>query len=173
MPPHPAAHFEPALRGVRVPAVVSGDRRRYRRPQPLRGLSPKDITGLNRRGICTVTQFSHTFRPGRLKRLREMGGRHEHALQALAVRENKVYIARRPRLPDGKVRAYFDVEGLPDRGFDYLIACMSRRNVHVRSSFWADREMDERGIGMRSSIRSENSEKTSPCTTTGATRRTF
>src|SRR5439155_384607 len=34
----------------------------------LRGLSPKDIAGLNRRGIFTVTQYSYTFRPGRLKR---------------------------------------------------------------------------------------------------------
>src|SRR6266545_603598 len=87
----------------------------------LRGLSAKEIAGLKGRGIFTVTQFSHTFRPGRLKRVKEPGGRHEHALQALAVREKTVYVARRPRLPDGKVRAYLDVEGLPDRDFYYLI----------------------------------------------------
>jgi predicted RecB family nuclease len=113
----------------------------------LRGLSAKEIAGLNNRGIFTVLQLSHTFRPGRLKRVRETGGRHDHALQALAVREKKIYIARRPRLPDGKVRAYLDVEGLPDRDFYYLIGLSVEDGDCVRgSSFWADREADERGI---------------------------
>jgi predicted RecB family nuclease len=113
----------------------------------LRGLSAKEIAGLNGRGIFTVTQFSHTFRPGRLKRMKETGGRREHALQALAVREKKVYIARRPRLPDGKVRAYLDVEGLPDRDFYYLIGLSVECGEGVRRwSFWADREVDEPGI---------------------------
>src|SRR5262249_15866919 len=53
----------------------------------LRGLSAKEVAGLNKRGIFTVHQLSYTFRPGRLKRMRETGGRHEQALQALAVRE--------------------------------------------------------------------------------------
>ena len=110
----------------------------------LRGLSAKEIAGLNGRGIFTVTQFSHTFRPGRLKRVKETGGRHEHALQALAVREKTVYVARRPRLPDGKVRAYLDIEGLPDRDFYYLIGLSVEDGAGGRrASFWADREADE------------------------------
>jgi predicted RecB family nuclease len=113
----------------------------------LRGLSAKEIGVLHDRGIFTVTQFSHTFRPARLKRVKETGGRREHALQALAVREKKVYIARRPRLPDGKVRAYLDVEGLPDRDFYYLIGLSVEGGEGVRRlSFWADREADEPGI---------------------------
>jgi transposase len=102
----------------------------------LRGLSAKEIAGPNNRGIFTVTQFSHTFRPGRLKQVKETGGRREHALQVLAVREQKVYVARRSRLPDGKVRAYLDVEGLPDRDFYYLIG-LAVEGVR-RSSLWAD-----------------------------------
>ena len=113
----------------------------------LRGLSAKEIGVLHGRGIFTVTQFSHTFRPSRLKRVKETGGRREHALQALAVREKKVYIARRPRLPDGKVRAYLDVEGLPDRDFYYLIGLSVEGGEGVRRwNFWADREADEPGI---------------------------
>jgi predicted RecB family nuclease len=110
----------------------------------LRGLPVREIAGLNKRGIFTVTQFSHTFRPSRLKRVKEKGGRYEHALQALAVRENKVYIARRPQLPDATVRVYLDIEGLPDRDFYYLIGLSIRDGQNERhSSFWADREADE------------------------------
>jgi predicted RecB family nuclease len=113
----------------------------------LRGLSAKEVAGLNNRGIFTVHQLSHTFRPGRLKRVRETGGRHEQALQALAVREKKIYIARLPRLPDGRVRAYLDVEGLPDRDLYYLIGLCAEDGERMwRSSFWADREVDERCI---------------------------
>ena len=43
------------------------------------------------------------------------GGRHDHSLQALAVRDRTVYVARRPELPDNRISAYLDVEGLPDR----------------------------------------------------------
>lgn len=110
----------------------------------LRGLSAKEIAGLNGRGIFTVTQFSHTFRPARLKRVKEIGGRHEHALQALAVREKKVYVARRPQLSDVKVRAYLDVEGMPDRDFYYLIGLFIEDGASERRfSFWADRETNE------------------------------
>ncbi len=34
----------------------------------LRGLSPKEIAALHKRGIFTVVQYSHTFRPARMKR---------------------------------------------------------------------------------------------------------
>jgi len=72
----------------------------------LGGLSPKEVAGLNRRGIFTVTQYSYTFRPRRMKREAEGAGRkHDHALQALAVREGTVYVARRPELPGGRVGA--------------------------------------------------------------------
>jgi predicted RecB family nuclease len=114
----------------------------------LRGLSPKDIAGLNRRGIFTVTQYAHTFRPGRLKRAAgTKGGRHDHALQALAVRDKKVYVARRHQLRDGKAQVYLDVEGRPDQGFYFLIGMAlddgaARRHL----SFWADRAADERTI---------------------------
>jgi predicted RecB family nuclease len=112
----------------------------------LRGLSPKDIAGLNRRGIFTVTQYSYTFRPGRLKwAAGAKGGKHDHSLQALAVRESKVYVARRPQLRDGRVRVYMDVEGLPDQGFYYLIGLLLDDGTGRRQlSFWANREADER-----------------------------
>lgn len=114
----------------------------------LRGLSPKDIAGLNRRGIFTLTQYSFTFRPGRLKRVvGAKDGKHDPSLQALAVREKKVFVARPTELRDARVRAYLDVEGLPDRDFYYLIGLSwDDGSVVRRVNFWADREADERSI---------------------------
>ena len=43
------------------------------------------------------------------------GRKHDQSLQALAVRENTVYVAQRPQLPEARVLLYLDVEGLPDR----------------------------------------------------------
>jgi hypothetical protein len=114
----------------------------------LRGLSPREIAVLNRRGIFTVTQFSYTFRPGRMKRA--AGARrvkHDHSLQALAIRERKIYVCRRPQLADCRVRVYLDVEGLPDRDFYYLIGLSCDDGTLRRQlSFWADREADEPAI---------------------------
>jgi predicted RecB family nuclease len=111
----------------------------------LRGLTPKDIAGLNRRGIFTVTQYSYTFRPGRMKRA---GGRkHDHSLQALAVREQTAYIALRPELPGGVTRLYLDVEGLPDDDFYYLIGLtVEEGDCRRHFSFWADNPAEEASI---------------------------
>src|SRR5262249_47219707 len=111
----------------------------------LGGLSANEATTLNGRGIFTVTQYSYTFRPGRIKRI--AGKKHDHSLQALALREKTIYVAKRPDLPDGKTSLFLDVEGLPDEGFYYLIGLTilegeSRRHL----SFWADGRAEERSI---------------------------
>ncbi len=130
------------LRSCRAAAVEKDDL------SLLRGLSPKAIAGLNRRGIFTVTQYSHAFRPGRMRLVAAMqGGKHELSLQALALREKKVYVARRPQLPDAPIRIYLDVEGLPDRDFYYLIGLSWDDGTEARRvSFWADREEDEAAV---------------------------
>jgi hypothetical protein len=114
----------------------------------LRGLSPKEIVGLNRRGIFTVTQYSHTFRPGRLKGTAAgKGQKYDHSLQALAVRENTVYVVQKPKLPDAKTRLYLDVEGLPDEDLYYLIGLtVEEEGARRLLGFWADRETGEAAI---------------------------
>jgi predicted RecB family nuclease len=112
----------------------------------LGGLSGSEIAAQNAKGVFTVTQFSYAFRPARLRRVDRVK-KHDWSLQALAVREGKVFVARRPDLPDVAVRAYLDVEGLPDRDFYYLIGLTvvaggARRHL----SFWADRRDDEAAI---------------------------
>src|SRR5205085_1465104 len=88
----------------------------------LGSLPAKEVAALHRRGIFTVTQYSYTFRPGRMKRAAEDTPRKcDHSLQALAVREKTVYVGRRPELPQSRVRLHLDVEGLPEEDWYYLI----------------------------------------------------
>jgi predicted RecB family nuclease len=114
----------------------------------LAGLSPKEVEEQGRKGIFTVTQFSYTFRPGRMKRVVEAGGRrHDPALQALAIRERTVYVTRRQPVPDAKVKVYLDVEGLPDPDHYYLIGLLvAEGDTCRRLSFWADRPAEEPAI---------------------------
>jgi predicted RecB family nuclease len=114
----------------------------------LRGLSEKEVAALNGRGIFTVTQYSYTFRPGRMKRAAERAGKkHDHSLQALAIREKTVYVAQRPQLPGGKALVYLDVEGQPDESFYYLIGLtLVEGNDHRRLAFWADTKVEEAAV---------------------------
>ncbi|OGA43038.1 MAG: hypothetical protein A3G24_14775, partial [Betaproteobacteria bacterium RIFCSPLOWO2_12_FULL_62_13] len=111
----------------------------------LSGMSEKERARIRTKGIFTVTQLSYTFRPRRTpKRARNPAKPHHFALQALAIRENTVYIHGTPELPECKSRVYLDIEGLPDRGFYYLIGALivteERETFH---SFWADTESDQ------------------------------
>jgi predicted RecB family nuclease len=56
-------------RQCRAAAIKKGDL------SLLAGLSPKEIAEQHRKGIFTISQFSYTFRPGRMKRVVEAGGR--------------------------------------------------------------------------------------------------
>jgi predicted RecB family nuclease len=114
----------------------------------LTGLSPKEIAEHNRKGIFTITQFSYTFRPGRMKRIVEAGGRrHDPALQALALRERTIYITQRQAVPNPKVKVYLDAEGLIDPTFIYLLGLLIVEGDSCqRLSFWADRPTEEAAI---------------------------
>src|SRR5262249_14919097 len=114
----------------------------------LRGMKEKEIKGHARRGILTVTQLAHTFRPRRKgKRAPPRANRHSHALQALAVRDKKVYVFGTPELPASPVRIYLDVEGNPEEGFNYLVGLIVvADNLEQRYSFWADTRDQEGDI---------------------------
>jgi hypothetical protein len=114
----------------------------------LRGIGEKEIKNLSRKGILTLTQLAHTFRPKRKgKRKGRKTGRHFHALKALAIRDKKIYVLGSPQLPDGPVQAYLDIEGVPDEGLVYLIGLTVVTNgAEERFSFWADGKEQEAGI---------------------------
>jgi predicted RecB family nuclease len=114
----------------------------------LRGMSQQEVERHRQRGITTVNQFSHTYRPGRRgKRRTGKARKHDHALQALAIREKKVYVLDSPAVPQAGVAVYLDIEGIPDRGFEYLIGLHAVKDgVCTEHSFWADDPGQERAI---------------------------
>ena len=114
----------------------------------LRGMSEKEIKHYGKKGIFTVTQLAHTFRPRRQgKRATPPTQRHNHALQALAIRDQRIYVHGTPQLPHGPVRIYLDIESNPEAGFVYLIGLITVANgVETASSFWADHQDQELDI---------------------------
>lgn len=115
----------------------------------LRGIGEKEVRKFARKGILTLSQLAHTFRPRRQGK-RAVGKTHRryHALQALAIRDKRVYVFGTPDLPDSPVKIYLDVEGKPDEGFVYLIGLVVVRqdDAEERLSFWADTKEQERDI---------------------------
>ena len=111
----------------------------------LSGMSEMERSRHRSKGIFTVTQLSYTFRPRRTpKRAKNPAKPRYLALQALAIRENTVYIHGTPIFPQSKTQVYLDIEGLPDRDFYYLIGAMvvsdGQETFH---SFWANAQADE------------------------------
>lgn len=88
----------------------------------LSGLTKKERSTFHNKGIFSIFQLSHTFRPRRKpKRLGSRPDKYSHALKALAIRENKVHVVGKPDLQITGSPIYLDVEGNPDSGFYYLI----------------------------------------------------
>ena len=114
----------------------------------LRGMSEKEIKQYSKKGIFTVTQLAHTFRPRRQgKRATPPTQRHHHALQALAIRDQRIYVHGTPQLPHSPVRIYLDIESNPEAGFVYLIGLITvAHGVETASSFWADHPGQELDI---------------------------
>ena len=107
----------------------------------LRGMSEKEIITQNKRGIFTVTQFSHTFRPRKNKSRKHT---YNHALKALAIRNGTIYVVKSTPVSHSKVEIFFDVEGIPDQNFYYLIGGIINDQSNIKKfSFWADTEKDE------------------------------
>lgn len=108
----------------------------------LRGLSEKDISKLNNRGIFTITHYAHTFRARRAKSNRIH--RRLLELQALAIRDKKIYVLKNPELARTTTRIYFDIEGDPDQDFYYLVGVMAdTKGEEKHSYFWIERRQEE------------------------------
>jgi predicted RecB family nuclease len=113
----------------------------------LRGLGEKEQRRYARRGIFTLTQMSHTFRPRRPGKRAQPVRRRQYPLQALAIRDQTVYVLGKPELPASSIEIFLDVEGKPDEQFVYLIGAIVRRGENEEHhSFWADSKDEERRI---------------------------
>ena len=111
----------------------------------LRGMTSDRIKKLNRKGIFNVNQLSYTFRPKRksIKNYYRLVTR-SFELQALAIREKKIFIYDMPDpLPQTKTEMFLDIEGLPDSNFFYLIGLIIKTTEKVvYHFFWSNEECD-------------------------------
>lgn len=82
----------------------------------LRGLSEKEVRGLARKGVLTLTQLAHTFRPRRKgKRAVQKNHKRHHALQALAIRDKRVYVFGTPEVPKSRCESTSTWKACPTR----------------------------------------------------------
>ncbi len=111
------------------------------------GLSSGELASAHKKGIFTITQFSHTFRPNR----RRKRIRHEWALQALSIREKRTHVLVPLELSTTKAATpilFLDIEGDTANSFYYLIGALEASGG-VHHSFWADSSEQEEDIWRR------------------------
>jgi predicted RecB family nuclease len=111
----------------------------------LSGITETERNSHRSKGIFTVKQLSYTFRSrSPRKRAKNPAMPHYFALQALAIRENTVYIHGTPTFPKSGTQIYLDIEGLPDSESYYLIgALVVSEGKEIFHSFWADDKSKE------------------------------
>ena len=114
----------------------------------IKTINQKEWAKQHAKGIFTVTQLSYTYRPRRRRaHASALGLKHEPALKALAIRKQRVHVVGRPCFTNPANAVYFDVEGIPDRNFYYLVGLRYRRaGLDVHEAFWADDPQDERDM---------------------------
>jgi predicted RecB family nuclease len=116
----------------------------------LDGIStPKAINKYEKKGLFTVKQLSYTFKPRKRKKRAKNPPpvTHKPELQALAIREGKIYLQELPALPRQSVELSLDIEGVPDQSFYYLMGLLvSENETTAYHPFWADTPADEAEI---------------------------
>ena len=108
-------------------------------------MSPRVMKKSHAKGIFTVNHLSYLFQPRRTtKKRKRRPVRHNLELQALALRTEKTYVEQLPDLSRREIELFVDVEGIPDRGFYYLIGLLVCENGKASyHSFWANGVVEE------------------------------
>jgi predicted RecB family nuclease len=113
------------------------------------GLKKAELAAAHKKGVFTITQFSHTFRPNR----RRKRVRHEWALQALSIREKRTHVLVPLELPSrdpAQHVLFLDVEGDTEANSYYLVGVLQVSAARIaRHSFWADCPGQEETIWQR------------------------
>lgn len=115
------------------------------------GIPPKVILKFHKRGIYSIQQLSHLFRPRRRRKHPQPSGNYLWELKALAIKEQKTFVLHPPDVKETPVSIYLDFEGLPDERFIYLIGAIivTEDGINNHYSFWADTSTEEKGIFVR------------------------
>jgi predicted RecB family nuclease len=73
--------------------------------------------------------------------------KYSHSLKALAIRDDKIYVVEKPKVPWSGTLIFLDVEGVPDQDFYYLIGLLVTEGDSTKAfSFWADNPSEEEKI---------------------------
>ncbi|HBI44060.1 MAG TPA: IS66 family transposase [Planctomycetales bacterium] len=107
-------------------------------------MTPKLMRKHHDKGIFTIKQLSHVYKPRRSRKKAKRQVRHSLELQALAIRTGKVHVEHLPEVTRGPVELFVDLEGVPDRDDYYLAGLLvCRGGVTGYEPFWADDEKGE------------------------------
>jgi predicted RecB family nuclease len=102
-------------------------------------MTPKLMRKYHDKGIFTVRQLSHIYKPRRSRKKAKRQVRHSLELQALAIRTGKIHVEHLPELPRTLVELFLDFEGIPDSDIYYLAGLLVHRDGAAEyESFWAD-----------------------------------
>lgn len=102
-------------------------------------MTPKFMRKYHDKGIFTIRQLSHIYKPRRSRKKANRQVRHSLELQALAIRTGKVHVEHLPGLPRRTVELILDLEGVPDRDEYYLAGLLVCRDGEAMyEAFWAD-----------------------------------
>ncbi len=115
----------------------------------LGGISLKSIQKYQKKGIFTVSQLSHLFRPRKQRKRKnhKIPLLYRPELQALALCTKKIYIQKLLELPRHHIEIFLDIEGIPDQDFYYLIGIMvSKDEDQTYYCFWANSINEEQKI---------------------------
>jgi predicted RecB family nuclease len=113
----------------------------------LDGVTARVMRQYEKKGIFTVKQLSYLFKPRKPKKRSRKPPpvMHKIELQALAIREQKIYLQELPTFSRQPVELFVDMEGVPDRGLYYLIGLsVCQRDTTEHYAFWANTDQDER-----------------------------
>jgi len=119
-------------------------------------MTAKERTQCQGKGISTLTQLSYGYRPRRPKRQKTISAKddkprkNDNKLKALAIKKAQIHIVGSPSLSIEGTPVFMDVEGMPDRNFDYLVGLRYEvQGEQVEQSFWASRSEDEQDMWRR------------------------
>lgn len=100
----------------------------------------KGIQKYYKKGIFNILQLACLYKPRRRKKkMKETIVKHSFELQALAIKEKKIYIKKEPNLARKEIELFLDVETIPDEDFCYLIGISLRNETEIiHHNYWAD-----------------------------------
>jgi predicted RecB family nuclease len=114
----------------------------------LTGIPPKVILKFHKKGIYSIQQLAHLFRPRRRRRHPQASTNYLWELKALAITEQKTFVLYPPDVKETPVSIYIDFEGLPEEHWVYLagVIIVKENGAHTPHTFWADNITAEKEI---------------------------